>query len=81
MVEIKEQTMKKALILAIAIAAVSVLIGCTGKKEPSGGAASPEIIRMDYQYEKSNWEFSFHLENIGNSDKISRQRNGVRHDF
>ena len=70
--------LRKCVVLATAIVAVMFFAACDRSK---GGAASPEIIRMDYQYEKSNWEFSFHLENIGNSDKISRQRNGVRHDF
>ena len=56
--------MKKALILAIAIVAAMFFAACNR-------AVAPEIIRKDYKYEKSNWEFVFHLENIGNSDKIS----------
>ena len=60
--------MKKALILAIAIVAAMFFTACNRSKD---GAVAPEIIRMDYKYEKSNWEFVFHLENIGNSDKIS----------
>ena len=43
-------------------------------------AAAPEIIHKDYKYEKSKWKFDFHLENIGNSDKISNLVNKLIYD-
>jgi len=51
-----------AVILAVAFGAV----GCSRKS-----ASTLEIVRKVYEYEKSNWEFKFELDNVGNSDKIS----------
>ena len=67
-------SLRITILLAIAIVAVSVLVGCNKK------AQQPDIIRKDYKYQKANWEFNFHLENIGNSDKISNLVNKLIYD-
>jgi len=63
------KTIKLVLIIGIAVI-LAVAFGTVACSRKSA-ANTLEIVRKVYEYEKSNWEFKFELDNIGNSDKIS----------
>jgi len=60
---------KKTIALIIAVILLLFFTACNSK---SGGAGSTlEVVRTVYEYEKSNWSFKFHLENVGSPVRIS----------
>jgi len=55
--------------IIIAIAIILALTTCNLKSDSANNAL--EIDRKVYEYEKSSWNFTFQLENIGNASRIS----------